>query len=87
MGAAEDPDGVLLDIVRPLPPIKETGVVPRPQAVRTENLLKALIGPTDAVPVFTELSPGRQKLLKILAELLTVAEKSPKPTRTSPSAS
>ncbi|MDC2958121.1 hypothetical protein PO587_27100 [Streptomyces gilvifuscus] len=45
MSAAEDPDGVLLEIVRALPRIEETGVVPRPLAVRAENLLEALPDP------------------------------------------
>ncbi|MFI1928429.1 hypothetical protein [Streptomyces sp. NPDC020377] len=74
MGAAGDPDGVLLEIVRALPRIEETGVVPRPLAVRAENLLEALFEPADTVPVFTELSPGRQKLLKVLAQLLTAED-------------
>ncbi|MER7569114.1 hypothetical protein ABTZ93_40325 [Streptomyces sp. NPDC097941] len=79
MGAAEDLDGVLLEIVRALPHLEKTGVVPHPLAHRTENLLDALFEPTDAVPVFTELSPGRQKLLKVLAELLTAADFHPMP--------
>ncbi|MGW0874243.1 HEAT repeat domain-containing protein [Streptomyces sp. NPDC002740] len=76
MGATEDPDGVLLEIVRVLPRIEETGIVPRPLAVRAENLLEALFEPadTDTVTVFTELSPGRQKLLKVLAQLLTAED-------------
>jgi hypothetical protein len=79
MGAAEDPDGVLLKIVRILPRIEETGVVPRPLAVRAENLLEALFEPADTVPVFAELSPGRRELLRVLAELLTAADFQPVP--------
>ncbi|MFF3598073.1 hypothetical protein [Kitasatospora indigofera] len=74
MGAAEDPDGVLLEIVCALPHIEETGVVPRPLAARTENLLEALFDPADTAPVFAELSPGRRELLRVLAELLTAAD-------------
>ncbi|MDR6980812.1 hypothetical protein J2X68_007554 [Streptomyces sp. 3330] len=79
MGATEDPDGVLLEIVRALPRIEKTGVVPRPLAVLAENLLEALFEPTHTTPVFTELSPGRQKLLKVLAELLTAEDFQPVP--------
>lgn len=79
MGATEDPDGVLLEIVRALPHLEKTGVVPRPLAVRAENLLEALFEPTDTTTVFTELSPGRQKLLKVLAELLTAEDFQPVP--------
>ncbi|WP_433920694.1 hypothetical protein OIE50_49900 [Streptomyces canus] len=79
MGAAKDPDGVLLQIVRTLPGIKETRVVPRPLAVRAENLLEALFDPADTAPAFTELSPGRRELLKVLAELLTAADFQPVP--------
>lgn len=74
MNAAEDPDRVLLDIARVLPHIKDSKVVPRPLAVRAENLLKVLFEPTNAEPMFTKLSPGRQQLLKVLAELLTAAD-------------
>ncbi|MFE6052529.1 hypothetical protein ACFQ6N_17385 [Kitasatospora sp. NPDC056446] len=73
MDAAEDPDGILLEIARTLPRIKETGVGPRPLAALAGNLLEALFEPTDTVPVFAELSPGRRKLLRVLAELLTAA--------------
>ncbi|MDQ1038558.1 hypothetical protein QFZ75_004974 [Streptomyces sp. V3I8] len=79
MDAAEDPDGVLLEIVRALPHLKKTGVVPHPLAVRAENLLEALFEPTDTPTLFTELSPGRQKLLKVLAELLTAEDFQPVP--------
>ncbi|MEV5903405.1 hypothetical protein [Streptomyces sp. NPDC052127] len=79
MGATEDPDGVLLEIVRALPHLEKTGVVPRPLAVRAENLLEALFEPRDTTTVFTELSPGRQKLLKVLAELLTAEDFQPVP--------
>ncbi|MGW6852425.1 hypothetical protein ACWGCK_27265 [Streptomyces virginiae] len=79
MGAAEDPDGVLLEIVRVLPRIEETGVVPRPLAVSAGNLLEALFDPADTVPVFAELSPGRRELLRVLAELLTAADFQPVP--------
>ncbi|MFE0519115.1 hypothetical protein [Streptomyces sp. NPDC058954] len=79
MSAAEDPDGVLLEIVRALPRVEETGVVPRPLAVRAENLLEALFDPADTVPVFAELSPGRRELLRVLAELLTAADFQPVP--------
>ncbi|MFJ9153373.1 HEAT repeat domain-containing protein [Streptomyces sp. NPDC102270] len=79
MNAAEDLDGVLLEIVRALPRIKETAVVPRPLAARAGNLLDALFEPADAVPVFTELSPGRQQLLRALAELLTAEDFQPVP--------
>ncbi|MFJ9011475.1 HEAT repeat domain-containing protein [Streptomyces canus] len=70
MGAAEDPDAVLLDIVHALPRIEQTAYVPRPLAVRAEELLDALFNPDDTVPAFTELSRGRRELLKVLAELL-----------------
>ncbi|MFF2819538.1 HEAT repeat domain-containing protein [Kitasatospora cineracea] len=79
MDTAQDPDGVLLEIVRTLPHIKETGVVPRPLATRAENLMEALFEPADAAPEFTELSPGRQKLLEVLAELLTAEDFQPWP--------
>ncbi|MEU5769733.1 hypothetical protein ABZ782_27825 [Streptomyces asoensis] len=79
MGATEDPDGILLEIVHALPHLKKTGVVPRPLADRAENLLEALFEPTDTTTVFTELSPGRQKLLKVLAELLTAEDFQPVP--------
>lgn len=79
MGAAEDPDGILLEIARALPRIQETGAVPRPPAVRTENLLESLFDPADTVPVFAELSPGRRELLRVLAELLTAADFQPVP--------
>lgn len=79
MGTTEDPDVVLLEIVRALPHLEETGVVPRPLAVRAANLLEALFEPTDTTTVFTELSPGRQKLLKVLAELLTAEDFQPVP--------
>ncbi|MFE6872495.1 HEAT repeat domain-containing protein [Kitasatospora sp. NPDC057692] len=74
MDAAEDPDGVLLEIVRTLPRIVETGVSPRPLAARADNLLKALFEPSDTVPVFAELSQGRRELLTVLAELLTAED-------------
>ncbi|MGW2689856.1 hypothetical protein ACWC6I_42740, partial [Streptomyces sp. NPDC001414] len=79
MGAAEDPDGILLKIVRALPRIKKTGVVPSPLALRAENLLEALFDPADPVAVFAELSPERRELLKVLAELLTAADFQPLP--------
>ncbi|WP_328484331.1 hypothetical protein OHS71_40850 [Streptomyces sp. NBC_00377] len=79
MGTTEDPDVVLLEIVRALPHLEKTGVVPRPLAVRAANLLEALFEPTDTTTVFTELSPGRQKLLKVLAELLTAEDFQPVP--------
>ncbi|MYT03123.1 MULTISPECIES: hypothetical protein [Streptomyces] len=79
MGVAEDLDGVLLEIVRVLPRIKETAVVPCPLAARAGNLLEALFEPADAVPVFTELSRGRRELLRVLAELLTAADFQPLP--------
>ncbi|MEU5797336.1 hypothetical protein ABZ800_27990 [Streptomyces sp. NPDC047813] len=79
MGAAEDPDGILLEIVRALPRIEKTGVVPRPLAVHAENLLEAPFDPADTVPVFAELSPGRRELLRVLAELLTAADFQPVP--------
>jgi hypothetical protein len=62
-----------------LPRIEETGVVPRPLAVRAENLLEALFEPADTVPVFAGLSPGRRELLRVLAELLTAADFQPVP--------
>ncbi|MEU0412997.1 hypothetical protein ABZ307_34990 [Streptomyces griseorubiginosus] len=70
MAAAQDPDEILLEIVRVLPGIEQTAYVPRPLAIRAEELLDALFDPGDTVPAFTELSPGRQKLLKVLADLL-----------------
>ncbi|MFD6874675.1 MULTISPECIES: hypothetical protein [unclassified Streptomyces] len=79
MGATEDPDGILLEIVRALPRIETTAFVPRPLAVRAENLLEALFDPADTSPVFTELSPGRRELLRVLAELLPAAEFQPMP--------
>jgi hypothetical protein len=74
MGVAEDPDEVLLEIVRALPGIEQTSYVPRPLAVRAGELLKALFDPGDTVPAFTELSPGRRELLRVLAELLTAED-------------
>jgi hypothetical protein len=74
MGAAEDPDAILLEIVRALPRIEETGVAPRPLATRAENLLAALFEPADTAPVFASLSPGRRELLRVLAELLTATD-------------
>ncbi|MFE7853162.1 HEAT repeat domain-containing protein [Streptomyces sp. NPDC057403] len=74
MGAVEDPDEILLKIVRVLPRIAETGVVPRPLAVRVEDLLEALFDPADTGPVFAELSYGRRELLTVLAELLTAGD-------------
>ncbi|MEU0950231.1 hypothetical protein ABZ379_47495 [Streptomyces canus] len=74
MNAAEDLDGVLLGIVRSLPGIEQTAYVPRPLAVRAEELLDALFDPGDTVPVFTELSRGRRELLRVLAELLTAED-------------
>ncbi|MEV7325919.1 hypothetical protein [Streptomyces sp. NPDC093970] len=79
MGAAEKPDGILLEIVRALPRIQKTGVVPRPLAVRVQNLLEALFQPADTAPVFVELSLGRRELLRVLAELLTAADFQPMP--------
>ncbi|MBK3626335.1 hypothetical protein JHN59_16075 [Streptomyces sp. MBT49] len=79
MGTTEDPDGILREIVRALPHLKKTGVVPSPLAVRAENLLKALFEPMDTTTAFTELSPGRQRLLKVLAELLTAEDFQPVP--------
>ncbi|MGW8362896.1 HEAT repeat domain-containing protein [Streptomyces wedmorensis] len=74
MAAAEDPDGILLEIVRVLPQIEETGVLPRPLAARAENLLEALFAPADTLPVFAKLSPGRRELLRALAELLSAED-------------
>ncbi|WP_020124334.1 HEAT repeat domain-containing protein [Streptomyces canus] len=79
MGVAEDPDGVLLDIVRVLPRIEKTGVVPHPLAARAANLLEVLFDPADTARAFTELSPGRRELLRVLAELLTAADFQPVP--------
>ncbi|MEU0029696.1 hypothetical protein [Streptomyces sp. NPDC006335] len=79
MGAAEDPDGVLLEIVRVLPHLEKTGVVSHPPAARTANLLEALFDPADTAPVFTKLSPGRRELLRVLAELLTADDFQPVP--------
>ncbi|MEV7180316.1 hypothetical protein [Kitasatospora sp. NPDC093679] len=64
MGAAEDPNGILLEIVRALPRIEETEVVPRPLALRAGNLLEALFEPADTAPVSSELSPltGLQRI-------------------------
>ncbi|MFJ4672698.1 hypothetical protein [Kitasatospora purpeofusca] len=74
MKAAEDPDTVLLEIVRALPRIEETGGVPRPLAARAGNLLEALFEPADIAPVFAGLSSGRRRLLRALAELLTAED-------------
>ncbi|MGX1372920.1 hypothetical protein RKD19_008279 [Streptomyces canus] len=70
MGDAEDPDGVLQDIVRALP---------HPLAARTANLLKALFNPAETAPAFTELSPARRELLRVLAEVLTAEDFQPVP--------
>ncbi|MFI0942893.1 hypothetical protein [Streptomyces sp. NPDC021020] len=77
--ATEDPDRVLLQITRALPHVEETGIVPRPPAVRAGNLLEALFEPADTVPVLAELSPGRREVLRVLAESLTAADFQPVP--------
>ncbi|MFI6588179.1 HEAT repeat domain-containing protein [Embleya sp. NPDC050493] len=74
MRAAEDPDAILRRIAAVLPHIKETRVVPRPLASRTQNLLAALFDPADTAPVFADLSPGRRELLHVLADLLTAKD-------------
>ncbi|CAM5710962.1 HEAT repeat protein OS=Streptomyces griseorubiginosus OX=67304 GN=AQJ54_40050 PE=4 SV=1 [Streptomyces griseorubiginosus] len=74
MGFAEDPNGVIRDIVRALSHLEKTGVVPHPLAARTANLLEALFDPADTAPAFAELSPGRRELLRALAELLTAED-------------
>ncbi|MFF3020925.1 hypothetical protein [Streptomyces sp. NPDC057939] len=51
--------------------------MPRPPAVRTENLAEELFDPADTSPVFTELTPSGRELLKIMA--LTAAELQPMP--------
>ncbi|MGW4805072.1 hypothetical protein [Kitasatospora sp. NPDC004272] len=79
MNTAEDPDGILLEIVRTLPRIKVVDFASRSLAARTENLLKALFEPADSAPVFAALSPGRRALLSILAELLPPDEFQPWP--------
>ncbi|MFF7138874.1 hypothetical protein ACFZBZ_42025 [Streptomyces sp. NPDC008196] len=79
MNAAEDPDGVLLEIIRALPHLEKTGVVPHPLAARTQNLLEALFEPADTLPAFAKLSPGRRELLKVLAELLAAEDFQPVP--------
>ncbi|CAM5651264.1 HEAT repeat protein OS=Streptomyces griseorubiginosus OX=67304 GN=AQJ54_40050 PE=4 SV=1 [Streptomyces griseorubiginosus] len=67
MGFAEDPNGVIRDIVA-LSHLEKTGVVPHPLAARTANLLEALFDPADTAPAFAETlvwtpgvaeSPGR----------------------------
>ncbi|MGW0425096.1 HEAT repeat domain-containing protein [Streptomyces sp. NPDC003015] len=79
MGTAEDPDRVLMDIVPALPHLEKIGIVPHPLAARTANLLKALFNPADTAPAFTELSPARRELLRVLAELLTAEDFQPVP--------
>ncbi|WP_436776614.1 HEAT repeat domain-containing protein [Yinghuangia sp. YIM S09857] len=73
MRTAESPDGILLKILPALSRIKE----PRQLAARTENLLTALFDPADTAPVFADLSPGRRKLLRALADLLTTTDFQP----------
>lgn len=58
--------------------------MPRPLAVRAENLLEALFEPADTVPVFAGLSPGRRELLRVLAELVTAADFQPVPFGSDP---
>ncbi|MFF3018264.1 HEAT repeat domain-containing protein [Streptomyces sp. NPDC057939] len=77
MRAAQNPDAILLEIVRALPRIETTECVPRPPTVRTENLAEELFDPADTSPVFTELTPRGRDLLKIMA--LTAAERHPMP--------
>ncbi|MEU3297924.1 hypothetical protein ABZ722_37155 [Streptomyces longwoodensis] len=70
MPAAENPDLILLQIVGVLPRLEGTAVVPRPLVSLANDLLSAVFDPAATAPSFAELSPGRRKLLRVLAELL-----------------
>jgi hypothetical protein len=72
MPLVRDPDGVLSTIARALRSIDTSGFMgTHPISSRAPDLLHAAFEPDNAGPAaFTDLSPGRQDLLRALAELL-----------------